>query len=82
MIAVWIVGTAGVVLTLGYALSRLTAAPAARGVSLSARFAEARRIAADATPSRPCDPRRRRPRSYVAHCNSGAALGLRPASRR
>jgi hypothetical protein len=89
MIAVLIL-FAGTVVALGYALSRATAAPAARRVSISERFAQARLITAESAGRRPGEqplhgtrgePRRHQPRSYVAHCNSGAALGLRHSRR-
>jgi hypothetical protein len=92
MVAVWVLCAAGAALALAYLLSRCTAAPAARGVPVAVRFAEAGRIAAqDGAGRRPCEHplrrpgpevRRHQPRSYVAHCSSGAALGLRHSRRR
>jgi hypothetical protein len=83
------------VLGFGYAVSRATAMPAARGVTVSTRMEEARRLVArtgqeSSFGRRPCEQpldgsrgqaRRHQPRSYVAHCNSGAALGLRHSGR-
>lgn len=92
MVALWVLVA---VLGFGYVLSRATAAPTARGISVSARLDEARRLVAHPAPAPsfgrgPCEQpldgprsqaRRNQPRSYVAHCNSGAALGLRHSRR-
>jgi hypothetical protein len=73
---------------MGYAVSRITVAPAARGKSISTRFEEARQLVSSPEPAnvRPCSTaheiRRSAPLSYVAHCNSGAALNVQEPPRR
>jgi hypothetical protein len=57
-----------------YALDRLTAAPAARGVRVSARLAEARRIAAGSAATDPVR-RTRGPRSSaIRRCRRATSL--------
>jgi hypothetical protein len=84
-----------VIAAFAYGLNRVSSAPAARGVSVSDRLAEARRIAEhrDAPPSagrRPRehplhsargDARRNQPRSRVAYCDGRSALRLRHTRR-
>jgi hypothetical protein len=91
VIAVTTLWVIGLVVALGVLVDRATSAPAARRVSIWARLDEARRIAAasraDVSTGRlPCEQpldrtvreaRRHQPRSYVASCRGGAALGLR-----
>jgi hypothetical protein len=85
MVAVWVLWALIAVVASGRVVSRLTAAAAARGVPVSARLEQARRIA-EAPARRPCahppeqprsQARRHQPHLYVAHCHGGAALGLR-----
>ncbi|HKC29461.1 MAG TPA: hypothetical protein VKB75_15710 [Jatrophihabitans sp.] len=83
MTALWVCMA---VLAFGYAASRLTAAPAARGKTISTRFDEARQLVAQPEPVPTCSAVRPRlspqPRSYVAHCTAGAALTMHESPRR
>jgi hypothetical protein len=86
MTAIWVCVA---VVAIGYAVSRITVAPAARGKSISTRFEEARQLVSSPEPAnvRPCSTAREirrsaRPLSYVAHCNSGAALNVQEPPRR
>jgi hypothetical protein len=81
----------GLLAAIGYFLNRALCMPAARNLPVSARLAEARRIAAEDSIGRlPCEQplaragrsaRQHRSPGFVAHCDDGPALGVRHAPR-